>query len=264
MLTTISSRSKNKLLNVPEVLPAFITIPQAPEPQRKAALRAFLKSAELSFKNLGLLNLAFVHRSVSNESSFKINNERLEFLGDAVFGAVAADLLYNKFGSFSEGDLAKIKSVVVSEDVLSELARELGVDELLVLGRGEELSGGREKKAILADALEALIAAIYLDSGYKNAHGFVSKILHKEILRVLENRHFLDYKSLLQEFCQKNFKKYPFYQLVKKTGPEHSHTFWVEVTVNEQVFGPAAGVSKKNAEREAAKLAYESYNKDKG
>jgi len=206
------------------------------------------------------LNLSFVHRSMSNESDLKINNERLEFLGDAVLGAAVADLLYRNLKDRPEGDLARIKSVVVSEDVLSAIALDLGIDALLVLGRGEELSGGRSKKTLLADALEALIGAIYLDSGYDSAVTFVHRFISAEIERVLENRHYQDYKSLLQEFCQRLYKNYPSYRLVDRCGPEHSRTFRIEVTVNGQIFGPAEGKSKKNAEREAARLAYEALN----
>ena len=208
------------------------------------------------------MNLSFMHRSVSNESNQKINNERLEFLGDAILGAVTADLLYQTLSHKAEGDLARIKSVVVSEDVLSGVALELQIDSLLVLGKGEELSGGRTKKAILADALEALIGALYVDSGYKNAHTFVSRFISAEIERVLENKHHLDYKSLLQEFCQRKFKKYPDYRLIKRSGPEHSRIFWIDVTVNGKVYGPATGKNKKSAEREAAKLAYDKLNTD--
>jgi len=227
-------------------------------PERKKILAAFLKTVRIRFKSLALLNLSLVHRSVSNESNHKNNNERLEFLGDAVLGAVAANLLYRDLEDKPEGELARIKAVVVSEDVLSGVARELQLDTVLILGHGEELSGGRTKKAILADALEALIGALYLDSGYNNAFAFVSRFLTSEINRVLENRHSQDYKSLLQESCQRLYKNYPDYRLVKRTGPEHARIFWVEVSVNGKVFGPAAGNNKKSAEREAAKLAYES------
>jgi len=203
------------------------------------------------------LNLSFMHRSISNESSQKANNERLEFLGDAVLGVAVADMLYRRLPDKPEGELARIKSVVVSEDVLSAVARELRLDTLLILGRGEELSGGRLKKALLADALEALIGAIYLDSGHKNAADFVSRFISAEIERVLENRHYQDYKSLLQEYCQRLYKNYPVYHLVNRAGPEHSRIFWMEVSVNGRVFGPAEGRNKKSAEREAARLAYE-------
>jgi len=256
MLTNISNPSKSNFFEALNGRKTAAALP-ALESERKKVLTAFLKTVNIKFKSFELLNLSFMHRSVSNESNHKINNERLEFLGDAVLGAVAADLLYGKLWDKSEGELAKIKSVVVSEDVLSAVALELHLDRLLILGRGEELSGGRTKKAILADALEALIGAIYIDSGYKNAFDFVSHFIGAEIERVLENRHFLDYKSLLQEFCQRNYKNYPSYRLVKRSGPEHARVFWMDVTVNDEVFGPAAGSNKKNAEREAAKLAYE-------
>ena len=249
-LTNISSHSRNKAKpTVPEALPAL-------DPGRKKILTAFLKTAKIRFRSLELLNLSFMHRSVSNESNHKINNERLEFLGDAILGAVCADLLYQGLWDKSEGDLAKVKSVVVSEDTLSAVALELQLDSLLILGRGEELSGGRTKKAILADALEALIGAIYLDSGYKSAHSFVSLFMNDEIERVLEQGHFQDHKSLLQELSQKLYKNYPIYRLVKRSGPEHSRIFWVDVTVNGRVYGPVTGKSKKSAEQDAAKVAY--------
>jgi len=254
MPTTTSSPSKSKPSDYSRALRL--------EPARKKVLAAFLKTTGIRFKSLELLNLSFMHRSVSNESGHKINNERLEFLGDAILGAVTANLLYRISDDKAEGELARIKSVVVSEDILSAVALELQIDNLLILGRGEELSGGRNKKAILADALEALIGAIYLDSGYKNAFAFVSRFISVEINRVLENRHSQDYKSLLQEFCQKRFKKYPYYRVVKRTGPEHSRLFWVEVEVNGEVYGPSSGRNKKSAEREAAKLAYEGLNSD--
>ena len=261
MLTTISNHSKSKgskapFTASPDSAPAPITAVEL-TPARKKALAAFSKSAGIRFKSQELLNLSFMHRSISNETGHKTNNERLEFLGDAILGAVAADLLYKTLKQKSEGDLARVKSVVVSEDVISELALELKIDSLLVLGKGEELSGGRTKKAILADAFEALIGALYLDSGYDKAYAFVSRMISAEITRVLENRHYQDYKSLLQEFCQGKYKKYPEYTLVKRSGPEHSRIFYIEVSINGEVFGPAEGTNKKSAEREAAKMAYE-------
>jgi ribonuclease-3 len=198
-----------------------------------------------------------MHRSISNESGHRENNERLEFLGDAVLSAVTATLLYQNLGDKAEGDLAKIKSVVVSEDILAGVARELQIDSFLMLGRGEEHSGGREKNAILADALEALIGALYLDSGYKAALGFINRWMDPEIQRVLDNRHHRDYKSLLQELSQQLYRSYPVYHLIKRSGPDHSRLFWIEVRVNEKTFGPGMGKNKKSAEQEAAKLAYE-------
>ncbi|MDR2631758.1 MAG: ribonuclease III [Spirochaetaceae bacterium] len=238
---------------------SFQAVRSLPEitPERKKALTAFQKAARIRFKSLKLLNLSFVHRSVINESGHKNNNERLEFLGDAVLGAVTATLLYEKLTEKKEGELAKIKAVVVSEDVLAGIARELQIDTLLILGRGEELSGGRAKKAILADAMEALIGALYLDSGYNVAFNFLHHRIEPEIVKVIDNRHTQDYKSLLQELSQRLYKTYPIYHLVKRSGPEHARFFWTEVMVNEKSYGPGMGKTKKNAEREAAKMAYE-------
>jgi ribonuclease-3 len=227
------------------------------EPERKKALAAFVKTAGIRFKSLELLNLSFMHRSLSNESNYKLNNERLEFLGDAVLGAVTATLLYERLADKPEGDLAKVKSVVVSEDILAGVASEFQIDSLLLLGKGEEISGGRTKKAILADAMEALIGALYLDSGYKAAFLFVSRFIKDEISRVLENRHHQDYKSLLQELSQRLYHNYPAYNLLKRSGPEHERIFWIEVAVNGQIYGPGMGRNKKTAEQEAAKAAWE-------
>jgi ribonuclease-3 len=239
---------------------SFQAVRSLPEitPERKKALTAFQKAARIRFKSLKLLNLSFVHRSVVNESGHKTNNERLEFLGDAVLGAVTATLLYDKLAEKKEGELAKIKSVVVSEAVLAGIARELQIDTLLILGRGEELSGGRDKKTILADALEALIGALYLDSGYNAAFNFLHQRMEQEIVKVIDNRHTKDYKSLLQELCQRLYRTYPVYQMVNRTGPDHARLFWMEVMVNDQSYGPGMGKTKKSAEREAAKMAYES------
>jgi ribonuclease-3 len=231
-----------------------------PSGDRKKALAVFQKTANVRFKNVNLLNLAFTHRSVSNETGEKINNERLEFLGDAVLGAVTASLLYGDLSDKAEGELAKIKSVVVSEDILAGAARELQIDSLLVLGKGEENSGGRQKNAILGDALEALIGALYLDSGYKAAFNFVSRWMEGEIERVRNDHYHQDYKSLLQELSQRRFRGYPVYRLTKKTGPDHARLFWIEVTVNEKTFGPGMGKNKKSAEQEAAKMAYDFFS----
>ena len=241
MRTNLLSHSKNNIL----------------DSERKKSLAAFQKAAGLKFKNTDLINLSFMHRSVSNETGSKLNNERLEFLGDSILGAACVTILYRNFPEKNEGELAKIKAVVVSEEILSEAAVELKIDKMLLLGKGEDLSGGRAKKAILADALEALIGAIYLDSGYKAAFNFVSGFITPQINNVTGANLHKDYKSLLQEYCQQVFHCYPEYKLVKKTGPEHERTFWMEVMINENVYGQGTGRNKKTAEREAAKIAYE-------
>jgi ribonuclease-3 len=198
-----------------------------------------------------------MHRSVSNETGNKTNNERLEFLGDSILGAVCATLLYQVYKDKSEGDLAKIKAVVVSEDILSGIALNLQIDKMLLLGKGEEMSGGRAKKAILADAMEAVIGALYIDSGYKPAFDFVSGCIKPEIEKVTGSNYYKDYKSILQEYCQREYKCYPEYVMVKRTGPEHDRTFWMEVRICDNVYGKGTGRSKKSAEQEAAKAAWE-------
>jgi ribonuclease-3 len=170
---------------------------------------------------------------------------------------VCAALLYEQYSEKSEGELAKIKSVVVSEDILSAIARVLQIDSMLLLGKGENLSGGRTKKAILADAMEALIGALYLDSGYKAAFAFVKRCIAPEIDRVAESGYHRDYKSLLQELCQRNFRAYPEYRLTKKSGPEHERLYWIEVSAGGNVYGPGTGRNKKSAEQEAARAAWE-------
>ncbi len=223
---------------------------------RKQALFAFQRKAGVRFKDTGLLDLAFHHRSFSNENSKnRVNNERLEFLGDAVLGMVVAARLYECMGDRQEGDLAKTKSVVVSEDTLSGIALTLGVNEYLVLGKGEEMSGGRNKKAILADAVEAIIGALYLDSGYRSAEQFVLCLMNPQIELVLQGRHHKDYKTLLQEHIQKQFKTVPKYALVKRTGPDHDRTFWVTVEIQGTTHGPESGKNKKEAEQAVAHLA---------
>ena len=156
-----------------------------------------------------------------------------------------------------EGELARIKSYIVSEEVLSELAKALGVDRAILLGKGEEQSGGRAKKAILADAMEAIIGAYYLDEGFEAANRFVLRMLEPEIQKVLENRHHKDYKTILQEYMQKYRRSYPQYKLVRRSGPDHDRTFWISCFLGETEHGPVAGKNKKEAEQNAAKAAYD-------
>ncbi len=227
--------------------------------ERRQALLQFQRQADIKFHDIDLLDLSLRHRSFTNEdTSQRSNNERLEFLGDAVLGMVVAARLYMMLGDRTEGDLAKIKSVVVSEDILSVLALDLGIDRYLMLGKGEELSGGRTKKAILADALEALIGALYLDSGYRNAEQFVLRIIQPQIDLVKANRHQRDFKTLLQEYAQKQWKTVPKYVLDRKTGPDHDRTFWVSVEVGGVMYGPESGKNKKEAEQAAAGMAWKS------
>jgi ribonuclease-3 len=228
-------------------------------PERKKELQLFEKHARIRFRRLEFLNQAFTHRSFAHEAGENgENNERLEFLGDSVLGLVVAEYVYATLPDQPEGELARIKSFVVSEASLSEIARGLRVDNFILIGKGEEYSGGRSKKTILADCLEAIIGAYYLDSGFPAADRFVRTMLIPEINKVLENRHAKDYKTLLQEWVQKRNKTYPKYRVVQKTGPDHDKTFWIEVHVGDRSFGAGKGKNKKEAEQEAARLAWES------
>lgn len=226
--------------------------------ERRDELALFQRQAGIKFKSIELLNLAFCHRSAANErGEGSGNNERLEFLGDSVLGLAVAEWLYENLPDRPEGDLAKIKSHVVSEASLSEIARGLRVDNFILIGKGEEYSGGRAKKAILADAFEAIIGAFFLDSGFREARRFVLAFLVPEIRKVLEDRHEKDYKTLLQEHAQKNYRAYPRYALTKKTGPDHDRIFWMTVEVGGKSYGPGKGSNKKQAEQAAAAIAYE-------
>ena len=226
------------------------------EKKRKEALQTFCKQVKIRFKDLELLDLAFHHRSITNEKKHICNNERLEFLGDSVLGMVTASYLYNNLQN-PEGDLAKIKSAVVSEKALAPRALEFGIDKLLVLGKGEESTGGRTKPAILADCMEAVIGAYYLDSGYKNAEKYVLEFIIPEINKTLSDG-IKDYKTRLQEVYQKKYKTCPVYVLVEKTGPAHDQVFSVSVKLGDKIYGPAKAKTKKDAEQAAAKMALES------
>ena len=228
------------------------------EKHRKQELVTFQKKAKCKFKNINLLDIAFHHRSFSNEhNDAPINNERLEFLGDSVLGMIIATSLYLTHPDKPEGDLAKIKAAVVSEDSLFSIALNLEVDKYLRLGHGEEVSGGRKKKALLADAVEALIGAYYLDSGFKAVQRFVLEIIAPQIRLVEQNKHqYRDYKSILQEYAQKEYRIIPKYLLVSTSGPDHDRVFAVKVQIKDTAYGPAYGKSKKEAEQAAAEAAW--------
>lgn len=227
-------------------------------PERKRELLFFQKNANIKFHDLDLLNLAFTHRSFFNESRQEVdNNERLEFLGDSVLGFVVSEWLFKNFPARQEGDFSKIRSYVVNEDSLAAIALKLHVDRFLIMGKGEEMNGGRAKKTILADCMEAIFAAYYLDAGLKAVRPFILEHIVPAIGTVLDDKHKKDYKTLLQELVQKRYHKYPVYELVRTSGPEHDRTFWVRVNVVGNIYGPASGGNKKEAEQNAACEAYE-------
>jgi ribonuclease-3 len=232
--------------------------------ERRKEIELFERQAGIRFKRKELLNLSFCHRSFANENQKSIdNNEKLEFLGDSVLGIVVTDYLFRTFPDKTEGEMAKVKSMVVSEDSLAEIARNLRIDNYILVGRGEEFSGGRSKKALLADCLEAVIGAYYIDSGFKKASLFVRNYLVPLIQDVVEDRHDnRDYKTLLQELAQRKFRTYPRYNLLKIKGPEHKKEFWIEVEILDGKYGPGKGSNKKKAEQDAARIAFETLSGD--
>jgi ribonuclease-3 len=243
-------------------LPFTVPVPGA---ERKKELQLFQKHAQIRFKSLELLNLAFSHRSFANEQAGEVdNNEKLEFFGDSVLGVVVSEYLVTALPDKSEGDMAKIKSHVVSEESLAEIGRTLRVDNFILIGKGEEYSGGRSKKALIADAVEAIIGAYYLDSGFKAVRTFIRNLLIPQINEVLEDRHKKDYKTLLQEHVQKRFKSYPRYRIAHRKGPDHNRTFWIEVSVGKRTYGPGTGKNKKEAEQQAAAIAYKALTERRG
>ena len=225
---------------------------------RKRELCFFQNKNGLSFNDISLLDNAFIHSSFANEvkSHDLKDNERLEFLGDSILSAVVSEWLYGNLPG-DEGDCTKVRSLVVSEDALSEIARAIELDRYIVMGRGEELSGGRGKKAILADCMEAVIASVFLDKGFEEAKKFVLKLILPIINKVSANSYRKDYKTALQELIQKRYKKVPVYDLTNAVGPEHDQVFYYTVTVQGKTYGPASGHNKKDAEQNVAKLALE-------
>lgn len=207
-----------------------------------------------------LLEEALTHKSYSNERRGKdrTQNERLEFLGDAVLSLVMSEYLAAEFPESSEGGLSKLKAHLVSEASLAKAARRMQLGRLLRLGKGEELSKGREKHSLLADALEALIAAVYLDGGLEASRMFTLRVLEEELLatRAEQARPGMgDYKTQLQEVCQKRFETLPQYATVRESGPDHEKVFEVELTIQGVMRGIGRGHSKKEAEQMAAKEA---------
>jgi ribonuclease-3 len=212
------------------------------------------------FRDPGLLEHALTHTSRANEdvSGGVFDNESLEFLGDAVLGFAIADLLFRKFPSQDEGWKSKIKASLVSTASLARLAERLNLGEHLLLGRGEEKTGGRRKQALLADGYEALIAAIYLDGGIEHATAFIQRQFADLVSEARQPDSLMrDFKSTLQERVQSGGDPPPEYVVVGESGPDHHKTFQVEVRVRGEALAEAAGRSKKEAEQEAARLALE-------
>ena len=218
------------------------------------------RAIDYRFRDRGLLEHAMTHTSRANEdvSGGVIDNESLEFLGDAVLGFLIAEMLYRDMPGSTEGQKSKAKASLVSTATLARLAEQLGLGAHLLLGRGEEKTGGRRKQALLADAYEALIAAIYLDGGIEQAGAFVAREFADQMAGVREGSLTgQDFKSALQEFLQSRERPLPEYRLAGTVGPDHRKQFQVEVVLAGEVMAQAIGASKKEAEQEAARLTFE-------
>ncbi len=209
----------------------------------------------VDFADKSLAQAALTHKSYCNERRDEpcADNERLELLGDAVVDLAVCQRLFERFPKADEGELTKLRALIVNEDGLARVARTLDLGELLMLGRGEELTGGREKDSVLADALEAVIGAIYLANGMPAVLGFIDRFFGEALDGVASGRQGQDYKSMLQEDVQGRLKASPRYRVVGEHGPDHEKVFEVEVVIGNDVFARSRGRSKKEAEQAAAR-----------
>lgn len=221
------------------------------------------KNINITFKNKMLLQRSMTHKSFSNENSHLLlrDNERLEFLGDSVLSIVISTYIFDNFPDYPEGELAKMRSVIVSEPILALKAREINLGDYLLLDKGEDLSGGRKRESILADSMEAIIGAVYLDCGIKKAEEFIIDLFETIIKEVEQGKYIQDFKTVLQEVIQQESINRPTYFVVDEKGPDHNKTFKVEVRHNNITLGSGQGSSKKEAEQNAAKVALEKIGK---
>jgi ribonuclease-3 len=225
-------------------------------------LKAFEETLNYIFRDRKILKHALTHSSYANEKRMNKldNNERLEFLGDAVLELVTSEYLYKKNSKMPEGDLTKLRARLVCEQTLAACARDINVGQYILLGKGEAATGGSERLSILSDAMEAVIGAIYLDGGFTNAKEFICNF----ILSDVENKKlFFDSKTILQEIVQSEYKEQLSYELIKEEGPDHNKQFTVVALVNDTQLGIGVGRTKKAAEQEAAYQSIIKMNKKK-
>ncbi len=227
-------------------------------PKTISQLKNLLKKLVYNFKNKKLLKQVFVHRSYLNENiGFDLDhNERLEFLGDAVLELVVTEYLFENFDN-PEGELTNLRSALVKGPMLSEVAKDLGMEKNLYLSRGEAKAEGKSRQLILANVFEALIGAIYLDQGYKAAVEFVKKNLICHLQKIIDEKLFLDPKSHLQELSQEQLDVTPVYKVLEEHGPDHAKSFTVGCFVNDRLIGEGSGSAKQAAESAAASSALE-------
>jgi ribonuclease III len=220
---------------------------------RKEQLAALERALSYRFHRMELLNQALTHKSyVHEQREAAQHNERLEFLGDAVLGLVISDYCYGRFAHLAEGELSKLRASLVNDGNLARIARRLELGAFLLVGRGEEQTGGRAKASLLADTFEAVLAAIYLDTSLAEVYQVVLRCFHEDLDTVLK-QGYKDYKSELQEYTQEKFGCVPTYIVVRERGPDHDKVFEVEIVIRGLSQGLGAGKSKKEAEQEAAR-----------
>ncbi len=220
-------------------------------------IKEFEKRIGYKFKHKDYLKRSLTHKSFANENRMPASehNERYEYLGDAVLELSISHLLMERFPDHPEGELSKLRAAIVNEGQLAEVARDIDLGDYLYLGKGEELTGGREKPSLLSDALEALLGAIYLDRGFAKVFGVIES-LYETILERAGGVGFIrDYKTKLQEVSQSRFRSVPKYRLLKTSGPDHRKSFEIQLYIGEELWGVGKGLSKKSAEQEAAKEA---------
>lgn len=215
-------------------------------------IEALEKLLNYTFLQKSLIASAFIHCSYVNEhKDISVNNERLEFLGDSVLGILIADNLYTRFPEKTEGELSTLRAKLIEAHSCAIYVEKLGVDKFLLLGKGEKLNQGRGRQSILADLFEAIIGAIYLDGGLEAAKSFLWSHFESTILAMIESPEE-NWKALFQDLCQKKFQATPVYTTLDAHGPEHNKNFIVEVLVNGVAWGQGTGLSKKEAQRNAA------------
>ncbi|MCB1177618.1 MAG: ribonuclease III, partial [Leptospiraceae bacterium] len=221
-------------------------------PSRKKELTSLQNELNIQFFDVQILNTAFTHKSFINENQdYNYFNERLELLGDSILSLITVEYLYNLYPYYDEGKLSKMKSILVSEKILSEIARTQNFSKYLLLGKGEKSTGGSNRDSNLANLVEAFLGAIYLDQGLEAARNWFSKFLVKYAEDLKDKKVNGDSKTNLQEFVQKKFKIIPIYKLLKETGPDHQKKFLVEVSARE-FSAVGEGNSKRKAEADAA------------
>lgn len=224
--------------------------------QRRRMLNALEERLGYRFRDLALLDTALTHTSyVKGDGRASAHNERLEFLGDAVLELCTSEYLYLRFPEYDEGAMTRLRAQTVCEGALYEVAREYGLGTLLLLGRGEDHSGGREKPSILSDAVEAVIGALYIDGGMEVAKGFIMRFVHKSVEDAMAGRLIKDHKTMLQEYVQKRHMGQIVYELTGSSGPDHNKTFSMQVLVAGEAVGMGEGHTKQEAGQQAARAA---------